>query len=144
MSYGRNFWAKFWWVGALIGIQYFRSFLGLTWSTQISFCMLLRWKTTNLFSSCFCYLSKSLNIFISIVYNNFRTFLDWQIFVKFSWNFFSLIVKNLEVSPATYWGKCLKWLIKFQQMHLKKFIFVCVENRSLTKCDYTLNMIKYD
>ena len=46
-AFRRNFWAKFWWVGVHTGIQYFRGFLGLSWSIQISFFILLRQKTTN-------------------------------------------------------------------------------------------------
>ena len=49
--YHRNFWAKLWYVSARTSIQYFRSLLGLSWSNQISFFMLLRQKTTNSIST---------------------------------------------------------------------------------------------
>ena len=49
LAYHRNFLAKFWWFGVHKLIHYFTE---LYWSIQISFCMLLRQKTTNYISIC--------------------------------------------------------------------------------------------
>ena len=61
MSIPRNFWANFWRVSSRARAKCFTRFLGMYWSIQISFFMLLRPKTTNSIStSIFNHLSKSL------------------------------------------------------------------------------------